>query len=113
MSVDEYFDEETYQEQRPPLWILAIAVVVVALAFVLLARSELAAHLVGYILGSFVCVGVVALFIKVDSTRRSSADVVYLEVPGLRYAWSVVLIAGISACGLHAWQVATELAARA
>lgn len=113
MFADEYLDEDTYRVQRPPLWILAIAVVVVALAFAMFTRSELTAHLVGYLLGSFVCVGVVALFIKVDSTRRNSADVVYVEVPGLRYAWSFVLIAGISACGLHAWQVATELAARA
>ena len=112
MSAEDCSYEEDYQERRPPLWILAVAVIDVAVAFGLFALSDLTSHIVGYLLGSFVCVSVVALFIKVDSARRNSADVVYLEVPGLRYAWSAVLIAGISACVLHALPVASELAAR-
>jgi hypothetical protein len=112
MSVDDYLEEDGYRVQRPPVWILGIAVVVVGLALAMLTRSGLAANVIGYVLGSFGCVGVVALFIKVDSTRRNSADVVYLEVPVVRYLWSAVLIAGIGTCAVHAWYVATELAAR-
>jgi hypothetical protein len=111
MSADEYLEEDDFQVRRPPAWILGIAVVVVVLAFAMLTRSGLAANVVGYTLGSFGCVGMVALFIKVDSARRNSADVVYIEAPVLRYLWSGVLVAGIGACVVHAWYVATELAA--
>ncbi len=83
------------------------------LAFAMLTWPGLAANVAGYTLGSFGCVGMVALFVKVDSARRNSTEVVYLEAPFLRYLWSAVLLAGIGACGVHAWYIATELAARA
>lgn len=112
MSNDDYLGEDDYLLRRPPVWILGIAAVVVILAFALIFRPGMVSNIVGYVLGSFVCVGAVALFIKVDSARRNSAKVVYLESPAVRYLWSAVLIAGISTCGVHAWKVAEELAAR-
>src|SRR5262245_42525738 len=112
MPADEYLEEDDYLVQRPPIWILGIAAAVVVLAYTLIFRPGLASNVIGYVLGSFVCVGSVALFIKVDSIRRNSANVVYIESPAVRYIWSAVLIAGIAACGVHAWKIAEELAAR-
>lgn len=112
MPADSHLGEDEYVLLRPPVWILVIAIAVVAVAFTLTFRSDLVLNVTGYALGSIVCVGAVALFVKVDSVRRNAADVVYLESVVVRYVWSTVLLAGIATCGVHAWKIAEELAAR-
>lgn len=103
---------EEYRERRAPIYLLGLAALAVAASFALLAFTSLTTHIVGYVLGSFVCVVLVALFIKVDHGRRTAADVVYLELRSARYAWSFVLASGVAGCVVHAWYLATELAAR-
>jgi hypothetical protein len=60
-----------------------------------------------------VCTALVVAFMKVDMTRRTAKDVVYLENQWtrlLRHAWSAVLLAGLASSALHAWSIATALA---
>lgn len=105
-------DLESYRERRPPISVLVLAVLAVAAAFALLTLTGFSAHIVGYLLGSFVSVILVTIFIKIDLRRRNSRDVVYLEARGVRFIWSFVLASGIAACVLHAWYMAAELAER-
>jgi hypothetical protein len=103
---------DNYRERRPPISILLLAALAVAAAFAALLRTDLAGHIIGYVLGSFLCVALVTIFIKLDLKRRNSRDVVYLEMRGIRYVWSLVLASGFAACAIHSWYIAAELAAR-
>jgi hypothetical protein len=107
---DEYADP--WQEKRPPMAILLLAVLSVAGSYILLLFGDFSSHLAGYLLGSVVCAGLIAVFMKVDTNRRTAPDVVYLESTSARFGWSAVLLAGIVASGAHAWSIATELAVR-
>jgi hypothetical protein len=109
---DENLVSHSYREVRPPLSLLAVAACSVCAAFVLLDFADFGVHLAGYALGSFVSTGLVMVFMKVDLARRVSSDGSYLERRGARFLWSAVLLAGLVACALHAWQIATELAVR-
>ncbi|QUQ63865.1 hypothetical protein [Kutzneria sp. CA-103260] len=99
-------------EKRPPVTLLVLAGMAVAASVALVGASELPAHIVGYVLGSVVCAGLLAAFARVDAARRHALDAVYLEVRALRGAWSAVLVLGIAACAWHAWNIASELAVR-
>jgi VIT1/CCC1 family predicted Fe2+/Mn2+ transporter len=103
---------ESWDEQGPPWGILATAVAAVVGAFLLLTLQEFGSHVVGYLLGSVVCTGLVVLFMRVDLTRRTSAQVVYQENRRARHLWSAVLLAGIATSAVHAWFIATVLAVR-
>ncbi|MFC3448402.1 hypothetical protein [Amycolatopsis speibonae] len=107
---DEYAD--SWQEKRPPMVILLLAVVSVAGSYILLLFGDFGSHLTGYLLGSVVCAGLITVFMKVDMNRRTAPDVVYLASASARFGWSAVLLGGIVASGAHAWSIAAELAVR-
>ncbi|MFJ8914362.1 hypothetical protein [Amycolatopsis sp. NPDC102389] len=107
---DEYAD--SWQEKKPPMAILLLAVLSVAGSYILLLFGDFGSHLSGYLLGSVVCAGLIAIFMKVDMNRRTAPDAVYLASTSARFGWSAVLLGGIGASGAHAWSIATELAVR-
>ncbi|MFD6068659.1 hypothetical protein [Amycolatopsis lurida] len=92
--------------------ILLLAVLSVVCSYILLLVGDFGSHLSGYLLGSVVCAGLIAIFMKVDMNRRTAPDVVYLASTSARFGWSAVLLGGIGASGAHAWSIATELAVR-
>jgi hypothetical protein len=97
-------------EKRPPITLLVLAGLAVVASAALAGASDLPAHIVGYVLGSVVCAGLLMAFARIDAARRHALDAVYLEVRALRGAWSVVLVLGIAACAWHAWNIASEWA---
>lgn len=108
---DDFGELGSYREKRAPITILVVAAIVVTVAYALLAVAEFTSHVVGYALGSVVTAGLVAVFMRMDAARRNASNVVYIESRAARYVWSVVLLAGIVACSVHAWHIASELAA--
>lgn len=92
--------------------ILLLAALSVAGSYILLLFGDFSTHLTGYLLGSVVCAGLTAVFMKVDAHRRTAPDVVYLDSTSARFGWSAVLAAGIVASAAHAWSIASELAVR-
>jgi hypothetical protein len=107
---DDFSELGTYQEKRPPIVILVLAAAAVTGTFVLLRWADFTSHLIGYGLGSVVCAGLAAVFMRIDTARRTAEDVVYIEFWAARYVWSAVLLAGLAGCSIHAWYIADQLA---
>ncbi|HET6706427.1 hypothetical protein [Amycolatopsis sp.] len=102
----------SYRELRPPTSLLAAAACSVLGALVTLGFPDFDAHVAGYVLGSLVSTGLVMVFMKVDLARRTSGKGIYLDRRSTRFLWSVVLLAGLVGCAVHAWHIATALAVR-
>jgi hypothetical protein len=99
-------------EIGPPGTCLALAGAAVSAALVLALFAGLSTHVAGYVLGSFICIGLTMLFRKMDAHRRGSDRFVYIETMWLRPVWSTVLFLGVAVSGWHAWAIATLLAQR-
>ena len=94
---------------RPPIGFLAggAAAALGGLACALVGNGPLL-WLVGWILASFVIIGLVSVFVVVDGRRRQDAN--YAPNPGLRRLRAVVVVTGIVIAAANAFLFATEVA---
>jgi len=95
---------------RPPRWMLVVAVATAAGAAACHTAVAFAAHVTGYVLGSFATIGFVALFAQIDTRRQQ--DPFYSRLPWLRTLAAVALTVGVGAAAVHIYFIAWELAAR-
>ncbi len=92
----------------PPRTLLSSAAFCVAVSLVLVAPRVFVLHVAGYLLGSFVTIGLVVLYRRLDLERRGRPG--YLADPRLAVAATALAAAGTLFAGLHVWWIATELA---
>jgi FtsH-binding integral membrane protein len=79
----------------------------VGVSVVLLLPSVFALHALGYVLSSFVTIGLVAVFRRLDLERRGKVG--YVAQPRLAIAATVLAGTGVMVAALHVWWIATEL----
>ncbi len=91
--------------QQAWLWAGVAAVVVSLLAQV---PGTRAAHWVGYVLGSFVTILLVALYRRTD--RRASSSPWYSPRPTLDRVAFTALLLGVASAVLHAYFIAVDVA---
>lgn len=108
MTVDGETGNDT-DVTRPPLAILAVAGAAVLGSAALLLLPQLLVHAAGYVLGSIVCVLLVAWFFQVDKSRATSATD-YRAWSGAKVAMTALLVAGLAVGGGHAAFIAYEWA---
>lgn len=95
--------------QRPPLPLVMGALVVLGAAVALLVvRDALWLHTLGYVLSTFVLIGLVARYRWV--VIRLRANRTYAHNPNLDRLGTALVVAGIVVAALHVWPIATELA---
>ncbi len=92
----------------PPRTLLSGALFCVAVSVALLAPDVFAVHLFGYLLSSFVTIGLVAMFRRIDLERRGQVG--YVPHPRLDVVATALAGAGVLVAALHVWWIATELA---
>ncbi len=93
---------------RPPFNLLIAAAIAVAGGAALVVAPSFAGHVVGYVLSSFVALGLLGAFTRVDIMRRAGSR--YRAAPALRRVAPLIAVAGIGVASLHVWSIATELA---
>ena len=94
--------------RRPPSALLVAAAVAVAGGGALVAAPSFAGHVAGYVLSSFVTIGLLAAYTRIDIVRR--ADTRYRPALLARRLGPLLAAAGIAVASLHVWSMATELA---
>lgn len=92
----------------PPSPFLAAATAAVVGGAALVAVSSFAGHVAGYVLSSFVTIGLLAAYTRIDIMRRT--DTRYRPARLQRRLGPLVAAAGIAVASLHVWAIATELA---
>ena len=93
---------------RPPRELLFAACGSVLIGAALLFAGGMSASILGYLLSSFLTIGFVSAYQRVDLVRRSRPG--YEMQPTLRRLSPVVTLAGILVASAHVWRIATELA---
>lgn len=92
----------------PPRTLLSGALFCVAASLVLLVPDVFAVHALGYVMSSFVTIGLVATYRRLDLERRGRVG--YSANPRLDLAATVLAGSGVIIAALHVWWIATELA---
>ena len=92
----------------PPIALLAAAAAAVAGGGILVAAPSFAAHVIGYVLSSFVTIGFLTAVTRLDVKRRH--DPRYRPARSLRRLGPLLAAAGVAIAALHVWAIATELA---
>lgn len=92
---------------RAPRPLLSAAAFCVGVSAVLLVPAVFAVHSLGYVLSSFVTIGLVAAYRRVDLERRGQPG--YRAQPRLAMAATALAVAGVLVAALHVWWIATEL----
>jgi hypothetical protein len=92
----------------PPRTLLSSAAFCVAVSLVLVAPRIFALHVLGYVLGSFVTIGLVVLYRRLDLERRGRPG--YVANHRLALAATALAAAGTLFAAIHVWWIATELA---
>jgi hypothetical protein len=93
---------------RPPGTLLAAAAFAVGAGVVLLVVDDFLLHVFGYVLASFVDIGLVAAFTRIDAGRRQHSH--YVASHRLRRVIPVLVLLGLVVAAGHVWFIATELA---
>lgn len=93
---------------HPPRELLLLACGSVAVGAALLLLNTTAANVVGYVLSSFVTIGLLAAYQRVDVGRRNRAN--YTPQPWLGRFGPFIALAGVIVAAIHVWRIATELA---
>jgi uncharacterized membrane protein YphA (DoxX/SURF4 family) len=93
---------------RPPRELLLLAAGSVIVGAALLLVTGLAVNVAGYALSSFVTIGLLAAYQRVDVARRNRPR--YVADPRLRRLGPIVAVAGVAVAVIHVWRIATELA---
>jgi hypothetical protein len=93
---------------RPPRELLIGALGCVLIGAALLLPDTAAASVAGYIISSFVTIGLLAAFQRVDVSRRNRAG--YIAQPWLRRLSPALAAAGIVIASVHVWRIATGIA---
>ncbi len=101
------------EETGPPVVMLVLAFAAVAGSVGLLVGVSLTAHVLGYLLSSFVCIGLATAFTQLDERRRNDQERWYEEEPGQKETYqrarAVALSLGIVVTTIHVWYIAREL----
>lgn len=92
----------------PPVGLLVTAAMTVGISVALFPLSLISTHVIGYVLGSFVTITLVALYRSTAQRRRRNPY--YSPRPGLRRGATLVLAAGTIVAAAHVWVIATHLA---
>ncbi len=92
----------------PPRTLLSGALFCVAVSVALLLPDVFVVHLLGYLLSSFLTIGLVAMFRRLDTERRGHVG--YVAQPRLDLSATVLAGSGVLVAALHVWWIATELA---
>lgn len=90
-----------------PLLVAAV-VVLVASSLLLLLGDALWRHAAGYVLSTFVLIGLVARYRWAVVRRR--ADRSYAHTPALDRVATATVLLGLAVAAAHVWPIATELA---
>ena len=93
--------------ERPPVARLVLAALAVAAAAGLIALIAIPAAIVGYLLATFVTIGLVGSFRREHTRRRNSPW--YSPIRGVDTAAWLLLVAGIVVSLPHIWHIATEV----
>lgn len=99
---------ETNSTTGPPLVVLAVAGLSVAIGAALLLASSFPLNVVGYVLSSVVVILAVGVFRRVDRERRLSSG--YRARPVTGRVIPVLLVLAFLVTAGHVWAIATELA---
>jgi 4-hydroxybenzoate polyprenyltransferase len=91
-----------------PRPLLSAAVFCVAVSAVLVVPSVFVLHVLGYVLSSFVTIGLVALYRRIDLERRGRVG--YVAQPRLAVVANSLAGVGVIVAAIHVWWIATELA---
>jgi hypothetical protein len=89
---------------------LVAAVITAAGSAAFLPAVSFGSHVMGYVLGSFVTIGLVASFAQIRTRRQQNP--LYSPLPGMRALSVIALTVGISAAAIHVVFIARELATR-
>ena len=94
---------------RPPVGLVLAAVATLgASAALFVLGDELWAHALGYVLSTFVLIGLVARYRWTVVRLRANRS--YAHNPTLDHVATALVVAGIAVAALHVWPIATELA---
>jgi hypothetical protein len=99
---------ERAEHVTPPGTLLVAAAFAVGVGLVLLAVDDFVLHVFGYVLSSFVDIGLIAAFTRIDAARRQHPN--YVAAPRLRRLVPAVALGGLLVAAGHVWFIATELA---
>lgn len=92
----------------PPMTVLGVALLAVAVSALLLVVGSTVAHELGYVVGSVVPVLLIGFFRRADLERRRSPR--YVASSLVRPAIALVVVAAVVLAAFHVWPLATDLA---
>ncbi len=101
-------DSEQVEIKKPPVAWLAGSCAAVGIAVVLFVLPGSTKHFVGYVLGSFLAIGAMGTFWRVDHQARCSP--MYSPRPVFDALSRVALVCAVLASAAHVWFIASELA---
>lgn len=109
LAGDSVHEHAAASSGRPPVaLVLAALAALVASAALFVLGDRLWAHALGYVLSTFVLIGLVARYRW--SVVRLRANRAYAHNPTLDHLATALVVAGIVTAALHVWPIATELA---
>ncbi len=91
-----------------PTHLLQGAAAAVVAGALLILTDPVALHVVGYVLGSVVAIGLLVSYVRVDAARRNRPGYRALKRPAR--VGSLLAVAGVLVAAAHAWALATRLA---
>jgi hypothetical protein len=94
---------------RPPVWALAGALASLVLSGILMVAGGEWAHGAGWALSSFVSIGFLAAYSRLD-LRRAESEPRYVYRPDLARLRTVLAVIAFAGAVAHAWRFATMVA---
>jgi hypothetical protein len=93
----------------PSKYLVAATAALIASALLFVAQGDLS-HLIGWMLGSVVCIGLLTMYTSVDQRRRLSSR--FSPRPHLARIRICIAVLAVMVSVLHAWPLAWSLSAR-
>jgi hypothetical protein len=94
--------------KQPPVRFMVVAACMVVISTVLMPATAFSTHVIGYVAGSLITVGLLALYTSFDQRSRLSAW--YSAKPHQQTIRPYIAVAGIVVAAFHAWYIAIHFA---
>lgn len=94
------------QGVRPPLRFLVAAAISVGISAVLLLADNVVSNIIGYVAGTILTIGFVAVFRARDVEARTSTR--YVHVPWANAAGVALIVVGLLVTVPHIWSLAVD-----
>lgn len=94
----------------PPTALLLGGALVVVAATALLVLEALFAHVLGYLLGTVVCIVLVTRYLQLDTRLAADSTVAYRPWDRSRAVCTLLLVVGLAVGTVHVWYLAFEAA---